>query len=90
MDSIHAVFWEIALKIESNRHSSKVHFYTYVERAWDMFRQGLVPMDVASNQSICGDWKALVTQNESKVTCANCIKIMERTNESEQAEKKVA
>ncbi|CAH6994383.1 hypothetical protein VCHA53O466_140171 [Vibrio chagasii] len=53
---------------------SKVHMYTMVEEAWDMVAKGLIEVTTATNQSLCGGYKQLVTKEESKVTCSHCKK----------------
>lgn len=69
------------MRVESNKHKTKVHFYSYHEEAWEMVRKGLVPLDVAQNQSICGNWKALVTKDKSKVSCHNCLRAIKALDE---------
>ncbi|EGR2227456.1 hypothetical protein DZF79_04205 [Vibrio parahaemolyticus] len=61
------------MKVESNRHKTKVHMYKCIDRLWDMVAQNHIDMITAQNQAMCGHWRDLVTKDISKVTCDKCI-----------------
>ncbi|WP_210499630.1 hypothetical protein [Vibrio crassostreae] len=68
--------------LNCNKHTNKVHLYTYVEEAWNMVAQGHIEVTTASNQAICGGYKSIVTKDENKVTCTYCKKRIKETKET--------
>lgn len=76
------------MKVESNRHKSKVHMYKCIDRLWHMVAQSHIDMITDQNQAMCGHWRDLISKDISKVTCDKCIAANKKPLKDESANSK--
>ena len=58
--------------------AKKVHMWTFNQAASDAFDSGEVELDVYINQTKCGYVRELVTTDSSAVTCAHCLRLIQK------------
>ena len=58
--------------------TKKVHMWVFNQAASDAFDSGVAELDVYINQTKCGYVRELVTTDIGAVTCAHCLRLIQK------------